>query len=331
MAGSNAKACPMNRYARQMVLPEIGTAGQALLANARIVVIGAGGLGCPVLSYLAGAGVGSIRIVDADVVEESNLHRQPLYAMADIGRAKAEAARRALTAYNPDIEILTEVHRLEPANTASLCKDADIIIDAADSFAVTYTLSDHCLASGQAFVSASVLGFTGYAGGFCGARAPSVRAVFPDLPRSAANCATAGVSGPAAGVLGSLQAQMALSCLLGLDPSPLGRMISLDLRQFTTSSFSFGNAPEPDDGFEFVSVANIDDSDLVIDLRNVEEAPAIITTSARRSTVDEVATFAGEARNHRTILCCRSGLRAWNAGLRLRQAGCTDISLIALG
>ena len=321
----------MSRYARQTVLPEIGADGQARLARARIVVVGAGGLGCPVLSYLAGAGVGSIRIVDADVVEESNLHRQPLYTMADIGQAKAEAARRALVAYNPEIEILADVHRLEPANTAALCKDADIIIDAADSFAVTYTLSDHCLTSGQGFVSASVLGFTGYAGGFCGDRAPSVRAVFPDLPHSAANCATAGVSGPAVGMLGSLQAQMALSCLLGLEPSPLGRMISLDLRQFTTSSFSFVDAPEPGDGFGFVSVADIADSDFVVDLRSVEEAPAVVTAAARRSTVGDVDALAGDARDHRTILCCRSGLRAWNAGLRLRQAGCSDISLIALG
>jgi len=321
----------MNRYARQMVLPEIGAAGQALVAEARVVVVGAGGLGCPVLSYLAGAGVGCIRIVDADMVEESNLHRQPLYSMSDIGQPKAEAARRALAAYNPEIELLADVCRLEPANTASLCKDADIVIDAADSFAATHILSDHCLKSGQAFMSASVLGFTGYAGGFCGGRAPSIRAVFPDLPRSAANCATAGVSGPAAGILGSLQAQMALSCLLGLEPSPLGRMISLDLRQFTTSSFSFGNAPEPEDGFGFVSVADIDDSDFVVDLRGVEEAPAIVTATARRSTVNDVETLAGAARHHRTILCCRSGLRAWNAGLRLRKAGCTDISLIALG
>lgn len=321
----------MSRYARQMVLPEIGAAGQALLAEARVVVVGAGGLGCPVLSYLVGAGVGCIRIVDADMVEESNLHRQPLYSMSDIGQSKAEAARRALAAYNPEIELLADVCRLEPANTASLCKDADIVIDAADSFAATYILSDHCLKSGQAFMSASVLGFTGYAGGFCGGRAPSIRAVFPDLPRSAANCATAGVSGPAAGILGSLQAQMALSCLLGLEPSPLGRMISLDLRQFTTSSFSFGNAPEPEDGFGFVSVADIDDSDFVVDLRGVEEAPAIVTATARRSTVNDVETLAGAARHHHTILCCRSGLRAWNGGLRLRKAGCTDISLIALG
>ena len=321
----------MSRYARQMVLPEIGADGQARLAKARIVVVGAGGLGCPVLSYLAGAGVGTIKIVDADVVEESNLHRQPLYAMADIGQAKVEAARRALTAYNPEIEILAEVRRLEPANTASLCKDADIVIDAADSFAVTYTLSDHCLKSGQTFVSASVLGFAGYAGGFCGGRAPSIRAVFPDLPQSAASCATAGVSGPAVGILGSLQAQMALSCLLDLEPTSLGRMISLDLRQFTTSSFSFDNAPEPDDGFGFVSVEDIVDNDFVIDLRGVEEAPAIVTAAARRSTVGDVEALAGDTRNHRTILCCRSGLRAWNAGLRLRQAGCTDISLIALG
>lgn len=321
----------MNRYARQMVLPEIGTDGQARLAGARVLVVGAGGLGCPVLSYLVGAGVGSIRIVDTDVVEASNLHRQPLYSMADIGRSKAETARRALAAYNPEVEILTDACRLDPANTASLCQGVDVVIDAADSFAVTYTLSDHCLTSGQAFVSASVLGFAGYAGGFCGDRAPSVRAVFPDLPHAAANCATAGVSGPAVGVLGSLQAQMALSCLLGLDPSPLGRMVSLDLRQFTTSSFSFAGAPEPDKRFGFVSVEDITGNDVVVDLRGVDEAPATVTAGARRSTVETVTSLAGDARKARTILCCRSGLRAWNAGLRLQKAGCTDISLIALG
>ena len=320
----------MSRYARQMVIPEIGADGQARLAGAQVVVVGAGGLGCPALSYLAGAGVGSIRIVDADMVEASNLHRQPLYSMADIGMPKAEAARRTLAAYNPDIELIAETSRLEPANTASLCHDADIVIDAADSFAVTYTLSDHCLASGQAFMSASVLGFAGYAGGFCGSSAPSVRAVFPDLPHAAANCATAGVSGPAVGVLGSLQAQMALSCLLGLEPSPLGRMISLDLRRFTTSSFSFAGAPEPNDGFRFVSVEEITDNDLVVDLRSIDEAPSVVRPGARRSTVDGVAALAGDARAGRTVLCCRSGLRAWNAGLRLQQAGCTDISLIAL-
>lgn len=321
----------MSRYARQMVMPEIGTDGQARLAAAKVVVIGAGGLGCPVLTYLAGAGVGSIKLFDADVVEESNLHRQPLYSMADIGRPKVDAARRALAAYNPETKILAETVRLEPANAASICRGADLVIDAADSFAVTYTLSDHCLTSGQVFVSASVLGFAGYAGGFCGGLAPSVRAVFPDLPHSAATCASAGVSGPAVGVLGSLQAQMALNCLLGLDPSPLGRMISLDLRRFTTSSFSFAGAPEPEDGFGFVSVQEITGKDLVVDLRSVDEAPRIVSPGARRSTAEDVTALAGDARKGRTILCCRSGFRAWNAGLRLQQAGCTDIALIALG
>ena len=154
------------------------------------------------------------------------------------------------------------------------------MIDAADSFAVTYTLSDHCRTSGQAFVSASVLGFAGYAGGFCGGRAPSVRAVFPDLPVTAANCATAGVSGPAVGILGSLLAQMALNCLLGLEPSPLGRMVSLDLRRLTTSWFSFADAPEPEHGFRFASVEDITDADLVIDLRGGDEAPGLVCARA---------------------------------------------------
>ena len=321
----------MNRYDRQMVLPEIGSEGQARLAGSRVVVVGAGGLGCPVLSYLAGAGVGSIRIVDADVVDAHNLHRQPLYSMSDIAHPKVEAAHRALDRYNPDIEIHAVARRLDPANTADLCDGADIVIDAADSFAATYTLSDHCMKTAQAFITASVLGFSGYAGGFCGGRAPSVRAVFPDLPQSPASCATAGVSGPAVGMLGSLQAQMALSCLLDLEPSPLGRMIGCDLRQFNLSSFSFADAPEPQSGLQFASLDSISGSDLVVDLRSVDEAPATILPQALRASVTEVDNLATRARQQRTVLCCRSGVRAWNAGLRLQQAGCPDIRLIALG
>ena len=127
-----------NRYARQLVLPEIGEAGQARLAAATVLVIGAGGLGCPVLQYLAGAGVGRIVIVDHDVVEETNLHRQPLYGMGDIGTAKTVAARQALLRLNPGLAIEAIVERLTPQNVAHLVGVADVIVDAADNFAATY-------------------------------------------------------------------------------------------------------------------------------------------------------------------------------------------------
>jgi hypothetical protein len=146
------------RYARQMVLPEVGAAGQARLAAASVVVVGAGGLGCPVLQYLAGAGVGRLTIVDHDRVEETNLHRQPLYAMADIGKLKAEAAAAALRRFNPGIAVDAVAERLTPQNATALAAGADLLVDAADSFAATYVLSDACLAAAKPLVSASVIG-----------------------------------------------------------------------------------------------------------------------------------------------------------------------------
>lgn len=320
-----------NRYIRQQILPEIGNDGQNKLAAAHVVIIGAGGLGCPVLSYLAGAGIGQISIVDPDVVETTNLHRQPLYSMNDIGKSKAQSAALALKKLNPEIKTTPYVKRLDPSNVETLCGDADVIIDAADSFAVTYTLSDYCYENKVALISASVLGFKGYVAGFCGADFPSVRAVFPDLPASAKNCSTAGVSGPAVGVLGALQAQLTLNALLELTPSPLGKMLNLDLLQLTTSVFSFKGAPEPANDFRFISKDKITDTDAIIDLRSTEETELTITPNALRVELDNIEELAKDMQHKRIVICCKSGLRAWNAGLKLKQKGCQNIALIALG
>ncbi len=190
-----------DRYARQTVLPEVGAAGQARLAAARVLVVGAGGLGSPVLATLAGAGVGQLNVLDHDRVEESNLHRQPLYRMTDLGRSKAEAAREALLAANPAISVDAMPRRLAVAEAPDLIAAADLVLDCADSLAVTYVLSDACRADSKPMVSASVLGLSGYVGAFCGG-APSYRAVFPDMPSTVGSCAANGVLGSAVAVLG---------------------------------------------------------------------------------------------------------------------------------
>lgn len=186
----------MSRYARQVILPEIGPTGQNQLAQAHVLVIGAGGLGCPVLHYLVGAGVGQITLVDPDLVDATNLHRQPLYRMGDIGVAKAVAACENLRALNPDVQVNPHICPLNPSNGPGLVDGCDVVIDAADSYAVSYTLSDLCLTAQMPLVSASVLGQAGYVGDFCGT-APSLRAVFPDIPDNTASCATTnyGMSG----------------------------------------------------------------------------------------------------------------------------------------
>ncbi len=322
-----------DRYARQMRLPEVGEAGQARIAAARILVVGAGGLGCPVLQYLAAAGAGRLTIVDHDTVEESNLHRQPLYRMADLGRPKAEAAAEAIAGLNPEVTVQTRVTRLDPANAPALVAAADIVIDAADSFAVTYTLSDACLAAGKPLVAASVLGLTGYAGVFC-AGAPSVRAVFPDLPQQAATCATAGVLGPAVGMVGALQAQMALALVLGTEPSPLGRMTTLDLKRWSFGGFDFRDAPEPAAGefAPFVAVSQVSPGDVVVELRPEDEAPRPAAPGAVRVLPEELAGWSGSVRREaRIVLCCRTGLRSWRAASTLRKRGFSDLALLAAG
>lgn len=321
-----------DRYARQIVMPEIGPEGQARLARSAVLVVGAGGLGCPVSSYLVGAGIGRLLLVDPDRVEESNLHRQPLYRMSDVGRLKVEAAAEALVAYNPGVEVEALALRLAPDNVAELVARADIVVDAADSFAASYVLSDACREAGKPLVSASIVGLSGYVGAYCGG-GPSYRAVFPEMPARAADCATAGVLGPAVATLGLLQAQMALLLALGLEPSPLGRVISFDARRLTFGGFSFAGAPEPLSGsFPFIAPSQLSAGDIVVELRGVEEAPVAAAPDAIRLAVEEIDRLSlNDAEGRRVVLCCRTGIRAARAAGRLSARGATDLALMALG
>ncbi|UWQ36194.1 ThiF family adenylyltransferase [Leisingera aquaemixtae] len=319
----------MSRYARQMILPEVGAGGQERLAKAHVLVVGAGGLGCPLLQYLGGAGIGRITVMDGDAVEESNLHRQVLYSMADLGRPKAEAARRQLLAANPDLQVTALVQPLDAANAAAMVAEADLVVDAADSFAVSYILSDTCRQQGKTLISASALGQSGYAGGFCGG-GPSLRAVFPDLPAQSATCASAGVMGPAVGIIGALQAQLALKALLNHQPSPRGQLFIFRLQDLQVSSFRFDDATEPEDAMPFIAPSHIRPDDTVIELREAAEAPRLPAPQARRMA--RAGLLAAELpRAGRIVLCCRTGLRAWGAAQDLRQAGYGSLALLAAG
>ena len=317
----------VNRHARQMILPEIGADGQARIAAAHVLVIGAGALGVPVLQYLVGAGVGCITLLDPDLVEQTNLHRQPIYGPF-IGQPKALAAASVAHALDPQVRLNPQVAWLTPQNAPRLVGDADLVLDCADSFAVSYTLSDTCLALGKPLISASVLGLSGYVGGFCGG-APSLRAVFPDLPDSIATCATAGVLGPVAGMLGLLQAQMALAVLLDLAPSPLGQLVRWEMVGFRSASFRFDGAPEPEGAYAFVARANLGPDDFIVDLRDADEAPQTVP-HAIRLPVEAVGPDGPRPEaGQRAVFACRSGLRAWRAADRLRSFWPGEIALLA--
>jgi sulfur-carrier protein adenylyltransferase/sulfurtransferase len=321
-----------DRYSRQSVLPEVGAAGQARLGAATVLVVGAGGLGCAVLQYLAAAGVGRLIVVDHDAVEESNLHRQPLYRMSDLGQLKVHAARAALLAMNPQLSIDAVAERLTAANAAQHVRRAQLVIDAADSLAVTYLLSDACQHNNLPLVSASVLGLAGYVGAFCGG-APSYRAVFPEMPRTVGSCATAGVLGSAVGVMGTLQAHLALALILDWRPSVLGRLISVDFRTLHVGGFSFAAAPEPSEApLAFIAPGEVGAADIVIDLRSLAETPVSPFPGAVRVGVEALEKAQlSFPREPRIVLCCRTGVRAWRAARVLQSQGHANVALLAMG
>jgi len=226
---------PRPDYSRQMVLKEVGAAGQARLRAARVLVIGAGGLGAPVLTYLTGAGVGTLGIIDGDVVDTSNLHRQTLFTMEDLGRAKALVAAERLRAQNPEVDVRPFVERADRERLPALAKDYDVLVDCSDNFTTRFVVNDAAVSLGKAAVLASIYQYEGQLqvltpGSSC------LRCVWPDATRdgTVGNCAEAGVLGPVPGVLGSLQAVEVLKLLLGLSSPAENAVVLVDLMTLET-------------------------------------------------------------------------------------------------
>jgi molybdopterin/thiamine biosynthesis adenylyltransferase/rhodanese-related sulfurtransferase len=220
------------RYARHLVLPEVGAAGQQKLLNARVALIGAGGLGSPAGLYLAAAGVGTLTLIDDDRVERSNLQRQVLHADARIGMPKTESARVALNALNPSVCVQLQGERLRAANVEALLRGHDVVIDGADNFPTRYLLDAACGRLGIPLVYGAVHRFTGQVSVFDPRRAdsPCYRCLFPEPPSAAEapNCSEAGVLGVLPGVIGLLQATEAIKLVLGVGEPLVGRLLCYD-------------------------------------------------------------------------------------------------------
>jgi len=223
------------RYERQIALPEVGREGQHKLANASVLIIGAGGLGSPAATYLTAAGVGRVGLVDFDRVDETNLHRQILFATSDVGRPKVEAGRERLHDLNPEVSVETHDARLTSANALEILGGYDVILDGTDNFATRYLVNDACSLLGKPNVYGSVLRFEGQASVFGTSDGPCYRCLYPEPPppHLVPSCAEAGVLGVLPGIIGTIQATETIKVITGAGETLAGRLLLFDALRMT--------------------------------------------------------------------------------------------------
>ena len=218
------------RYSRHLIMPEVGMEGQLKLKAARALCIGAGGLGSPVLLYLAAAGVGTIGLVDFDEVDYSNLHRQIIHGTPDVGRSKLNSAKSRINALNPEVEVVTYETALSSQNALGLFADYDLVVDGTDNFPTRYLVNDACVLAGKPNIYGSIFRFEGQASVFAATEGPCYRCLYPEPPPPGLvpSCAEGGVLGILPGVIGTLQATEAIKVILGVGEPLVGRFLIFD-------------------------------------------------------------------------------------------------------
>ena len=336
------------RYGRQVLLPEVGSDGQARLAASSVLVVGVGGLGTPAATYLAAAGVGRVGLVDPDHVDESNLHRQVLYTAGDVHEPKVDVAARRLEAQNPDVEVVRHPARLDAGNALDLVGAYDLVLDGTDTFATRYLVNDAAVLAGTPNVFASVSRFDGQASVFGAPGGPCYRCLFPTPPPAGLvpNCAEGGVLGVLPGLLGMVQATEALKVLLGIGDPLVGRLLLVDalgmaFRELRVDrdpacpvcgdhpSISHPTPTKPMASVPETSVrdlkARIDAGDrpFILDVREPDEyeganiGGALIPLGELPERLDEIR----EHQDEDVVVHCRSGGRSAKAVEYLREHG----------
>jgi sulfur-carrier protein adenylyltransferase/sulfurtransferase len=329
-------------YSRQMALKEVGAAGQAKLRASRVLVVGCGGLGVPIISYLSGAGIGRLGLVDSDRLEPSNLHRQTLYSLAEVGKLKAELAADRVRALNPDVDAQPHVLRLNAQNARELLAQYDLVIDCTDNFTTKFMLNDVCVQLRKPVIFSSVYQYEGQLqvvrpdrDGAC------LRCVWPQAARDGivGNCSEAGVLGPVPGVFGTLQALEALKILLGLPGQLTEELLLMDLLTMSisrvktrlakdhpqhASTKSTEPAQEEPAELEFETLAEaIRDGFQIVDIREPEEVEQIPTPAAAAEHVPMAELLHGHdfKASDKCLLVCASGRRSLAAAQELRSRG----------
>ena len=346
------------RYSRHLVLREIGVAGQEKLKAARVLIIGAGGLGAPSALYLAACGVGTIGVVDFDRVDVSNLQRQVLYDTASVGAPKAQAARERLLALNPQIELVAHQVELRAANVLELFRRYDLVLDGTDRFGTRYLANDACVILRKPLVSAAIHRFEGQAMTYVPDRGPCYRCLFSSPPGDGLvpNCAEAGVLGVLPGVMGTIQATEAIKLIVGAGEPLLGRLLTYDALAMRFDEFRFkrradcavcGDHPSitaPQDAPELCNAEALSSvrtltalelselleepggSAAIVDVRQAREFAASHLPGAVNIPVGELHSRMGSLPKGRVVFVCRSGARSLTAAALASRAGVEDIA-----
>ncbi len=348
----------MNRYSRHLLLPEVGVEGQKRLKASRVLLVGAGGLGSPAALYLAAAGVGTIGLVDFDVVDESNLQRQVLHDTAWIGRPKLESAKAHLNALNPSVDVVLFPERLTSGNAFRILRGFDLVLDGTDNFATRYLTNDACFLLGIPHVYGSIFRFEGQVSVFHPGKGPCYRCLYPSPPPPGLvpSCAEGGVLGVLPGVVGCLQATEALKLLLGIGQPLVGRLVLYDALALSFREVRLDrdpacplcgenptvrtlvdyeelcgigrgeDAPAPEGSevtpAELKAWLDSGESIQLLDVREPQEAAICRIAGAVLIPVGSLAERLHEVDGTRTIVVhCRSGARSARAVALLRQAG----------
>ena len=345
-----APARVARRYSRHLLIPEVGVAGQERLALSRVLVVGAGGLGSPVIQYLAAAGIGRIGIIDDDVIDETNLQRQTIFRTSDVGRAKTAAAAEFVHALNPSVAVDPIPLRFDERNATDLVRLYDVVVDCTDRFSSRYLINDACVLEHKPDVYGSIFRFDGQVSVFGVAAGPCYRCLYPCAPPpgSVPTCAEGGVLGVLAGIVGAWQANEALKILLGAGDVLAGRLLLVDSLGSQNRTIAFERdpdcalcgdrptiadvrafeAPEPRDADE-LEPAQLDDAlaeAVLLDVREPHEVVLGALDGALHIPASQLEKRLHELdSSRRYIVACRVGAKSRWAAATLRDAGFTRV------
>jgi sulfur-carrier protein adenylyltransferase/sulfurtransferase len=353
----------VKRYSRHLIIPEVGMTGQKRLKNARVLCVGAGGLGSPALLYLAAAGVGTLGVIDFDVVDESNLQRQIIHGQSDVGKLKAESARESIAEINPHVNVQVHTEALSNDNVMEIFSGYDLIVDGTDNFATRYMVNDACVLLGMPYVWGSIFRFDGQASVFWAEYGPCYRCLYPDPPPPGMvpSCAEGGVLGVLCASIGSIQVTEAIKLLTGIGESLVGRLMIYDALEMSYRTVRVRKDPEcaicgknptitglidydafcgavSEDAAAAASGSTITATDLkdmldrgddifLVDVREPNEYEIVSIPGATLIPKDQFLTGVALEKlpqDKRIVLHCKSGARSAEALAVVKNAGFSD-------